>query len=83
MPESEEFKENIFDVVIENQKIVSVEFVQFGDTVGFGDKCAEESYLLYLTDKGLTDDVDLIASATYTSESVAAAIQAALNAAAE
>ena len=83
MPESEEFKENIFDVVIENQKIVSVEFVQFGDTVGFGDKCVEESYLLNLTDKGLTDDVDLIASATYTSESVAAAIQAALNAAAE
>ena len=75
------YSRNEFDITISDGKVTSVVFATFGDTTGFGDKCMDEAYLESYVDKGLNDSADLISSSTYTSESVAAAVNAALNAA--
>ncbi len=75
------YARNEFDITISDGAVVSVDFSTFGDTVGFGDKCQDEAYLESYVGKTLNDSADLISGATYTSESVAAAVQAALSAA--
>ena len=79
-----DYSRNEFDIVIaEDGSVESVVFTTFGDTVGFGDVCMDEAYLEHFTGKTLSDSADLISGATYTSESVVAAINAAINAAAQ
>ncbi len=75
------YSRNEFDITVSDGAIASIVFSTFGDTVGFGDKCQDQSYLDSYVGKTLDDSADLISAATYTSESVAAAAQAALSAA--
>ena len=73
-----EYSRNEFDVTVKDGKVTKVEFTKFGDTAGFGDKCMDSGYLESFNGKGLSDKADTITSATYTSKSVAAAVNAAL-----
>ncbi len=76
------YSRNEFDVTIgEDGTVSSVVFAKFGDTTGFGDKCMDQGYLDSFKGKGLADNADLISGATYTAESVVAAVNAALTAA--
>ncbi|MEG2835132.1 FMN-binding protein [Anaerorhabdus sp.] len=81
-----EYARNVFEVTIDkaNNKVVSVVNTTFGDTTGFGDKATSEDYLALFTDldaSNLDQDIDTVTGATWTSKSVLAAVQAAINAA--
>lgn len=73
------YTNNEFDITVEDGKVTSVTMTIFGDTVGVGDT-VDEAYLESFVGKGLEDEVDIVSSATYTSNSAIAAIQAALSA---
>ncbi len=76
------YARNEFDIVVnEDGSVGSVKFSTFGDTEGFGDKCEDQGYLDHFVGKTLDDNADLISTATWTSNSVVAAVNAALNAA--
>ena len=83
-----DYARNVYEVTIdkENQKVSSVKLVTFGDTEGIGDSGASEEYLELFKDLStadLTQEVDTVTAATWTSKSVVAAVQAAINAANE
>ena len=67
----------------EDGSVASVVFSTFGDTPGYGDKCQDQGYLDSYVGKTLDDNVDLVSTATWTANSVAAAVNAALSAAAQ
>lgn len=72
-----DYVKNVFEIVIEDQKVVSVKFVTFGDTPGIGDK-VDDTYLSIYEGLSLEDEVDALSSATFTSKSVVAAVSLAL-----
>lgn len=63
--------------------VVSVVLDHFGDTAGIGDTATSEDALASFAGKTLNDTVDTVAGATFTSGSVAAMVEAALEAAAK
>ena len=63
--------------------VVSVALDNFGDTAGIGDTATSDDALAGYAGKTLNDSVDTVAGATFTSGSVAAMVQAALEAAAK
>ncbi|SJZ95080.1 RnfABCDGE type electron transport complex subunit D [Anaerorhabdus furcosa] len=80
-----DYARNVFEVQInpETNEIMSIKNTTFGDTPGIGDKGVSEAYLetfVGLNTTDVTQEVDTVTSATWTSESVVAAIQAAINA---
>ena len=78
-----EYSQNEAEIVVdtESMSIVSVNIVNFGDTEGIGDSATSTSALASYEGKTLEDEVDITSSATYTSTSIAAMVQAALTAA--
>lgn len=78
--EKDDYSNNEVVIIIRpsDKVVVSVELVNFGDTVGIGDKATTDEYF----DKyyGVTKDVevDIVSGATWTSKSVASMVQAAL-----
>lgn len=77
------YARNEFEIKITEGAVESIEFKTFGDTPGFGDKANNEDYLAMFNGATLESDVDVVTSATWTSKSVIASVQAALNAANE
>lgn len=70
---------NEFDIVVEDNAIVSVTCTKFGDTEGVGDIAVNpDEYLWLFEGATLESEVDSFTGATYTSQSVMAACQAAL-----
>lgn len=59
--------------------VKSVELKRFGDTEGVGSTATTDSALAAYEGKSISDDVDLTTGATYTSDSIASMVQAALN----
>jgi len=78
--EKDDYSNNEVVIIIRpsDKVVVSVELVNFGDTVGIGDKATTEEYLKSFY--GVTKDmeVDVVTGATWTSESVISMVQAAL-----
>ena len=70
--------DNEYDIVIKDGKVESIECSKFSDTEGIGDAAISESALEELQGVSLSDKVDTVSGATFTSRSVNAAIQAAL-----
>lgn len=79
-----EYSRNEMDVTVDlaTGTVTDVVLTHFGDTEGIGDIATQEGVLAGHVGKILNDEVDCVTSATYTSESIAAMLQAALNAAA-
>ena len=71
--------ENEFKVVVENNKVKSIEMTSFNDTTGIGDMMNVPEYYSQFVGKGLEDSVDCYAGATFTSNSAIAAVKAALS----
>ncbi len=63
-------------------QIKSISMISFGDTAGVGDMATTDEALAQFEGVSLEDDVNLVTGATYTTRSIAAMAQAALNAAA-
>ncbi|MEG0176966.1 RnfABCDGE type electron transport complex subunit D [Anaerorhabdus sp.] len=79
-----EYTRNVFEVEInpETNEIMSIKNTTFGDTPGIGDKGLDQYLETFvgLNTTDTTQEVDTITGATWTSESVVASIQAAINA---
>ena len=79
------YSRNEYKIVVntaENQ-IVSIEYVNFGDTKGFGDKTMNEEYYALFEGLSTTDysqEVDTVSTATTTSKSMISAIRIVLDA---
>ena len=71
------YSENVFDIIVENAKVKNIKIVNYGDTVDNYDKSIE-AFLKGFIGKGINDSVDFVSSATITSKSAVAAVQAAL-----
>ncbi len=81
-----DYDRNEFEIVIQEGLVESVKLVSFGDTKGIGDKIENPEYeelFIGLSVENMTVEVDTITQATWTSESMIAAVQAAMNAAKE
>jgi len=61
------------------KKVVSVEVTHFGDTEEVGDRATTEKALSQYAGKTASDSADLTTGATFTSKSIVAMVQAALN----
>lgn len=72
---------NQYEIVIENEAIVSITVTNFVDTENVGDVAVADDVLSSLVGATLDSDIDIVSNATYTSRSLYAAIQAALEAA--
>jgi electron transport complex protein RnfD len=72
------YTKNGFDIAVEDGKVASIVWTNFGDTPGVGDACLSDDYLASFVGKGIGDEVDLISGATWTSRSIVAAISAVL-----
>jgi len=70
--------DNEFDIEIENDAIKSIKCIVFSDTEGVGSPAVEEGALAKYVGTTLNDEVDVMAGCSYTSNSINAAIQAAL-----
>lgn len=81
----DDYSENEAEVTINlsDMTVASVELTHFGDTEGVGDKATSDDALAAYAGVSAADEVDAVSSATYTSGSVQAMVQAALDAAAE
>ncbi len=75
------YKENVFEIKIDdNSKTVKeVKFLEFGDTVNIGDKAVDEGFYYQFIDKSISDEIDVVSGATYSSKSLASAVRLALN----
>ena len=80
-PEGE--SENEAEITVQDGKVVSVVVTKFGDTEGVGDKATSDEALAAYEGDDLDSEVDITTGATYTSKSIAAMVQAALEADAE
>ena len=65
-----------------HMSITGYKLTTFGDTEGVGDAAVSDAALAQYTGKTISDSVDSVSGATYTSKSIAAMAAAALNAAA-
>lgn len=71
---------NVFEITVNgNGEIVKVANIEFKDTVGVGDIAIAEDYLASFNNATLDSTLDACAGATYTSKSIAAAVQAVLS----
>ncbi len=70
--------DNEFEIVITDGKVVSVKCTVFSDTQGVGTIATADDALAEFEGVSLTDEIDAVSGATYTSNSVNAAVQAAL-----
>ena len=79
-----EYERNEIAVTVDlaTNTVTDVVLEKFGDTAGIGDTATQDAILERLVGKSLEDSVDCVTGATYTSESIASMVQAALNAAA-
>ena len=79
------YSENEAEVTINlsDMTVESVELTHFGDTEGVGDMATSDDALAAYEGVSSADEVDAVSSATYTSGSIQAMVQAALDAAAE
>lgn len=79
-----EYSENKVDVTIDTKAktVVSVKLVNYGDTPHVGDNATSEEALAAYAGVKSVDAVDAVTNATFTSNSVKAMVQAALDAAA-
>ena len=73
--------DNEFKIEVENGKIKSIECITFVDTQGIGDVAVAEDYLSTFIGKDINSEFDTISGATYTSDSVIAAVKIVLEAA--
>ena len=80
---SGEYAPNEFDIEVADGKVVSIVNSKFGDTAGIGDAAMSDDYLGSFVGLSVDDGIDAFASATYTSESIIAAVASALQAAAK
>lgn len=71
--------ENEFKVVVEGDKVKSLEMTKFNDTTGIGDMMDVPEFYAQFVGLGINDSVDAYAGATYTSDSAIAAVKAALS----
>lgn len=70
---------NVFEITMDaDGKITQIVNAEFNDTPGVGDLAVNEDYLATFVAATLDSTLDACAGATYTSKSVAAAVQAAL-----
>lgn len=81
----DDYSENEAEVTVNlsDMTVESVELIHFGDTEGVGDKATSDDALAAYEGVSSADEVDAVSSATYTSGSIQAMVQAALDAAAE
>ncbi len=70
--------ENVFDIVIEDGVVSSVENTYFADTAGIGDAATKAEHLATFQGKKAGDSMDIVSGATVTSNSVIDAVNAAL-----
>ena len=82
-PEGESANEATVTIDMDTKTVKSVEVTTFGDTKGVGDRATSEDALKAYEGADLDSDVDITSGATYTSKSIAAMVQAALQAAGE
>ncbi len=85
-PDHGNYTRNEFEIKIdlETNEVIQVALITMGDTKGIGDKIDDEEYLSLfngLSAENMSTEVDTISGATWSSKSVVAAVQAALNAA--
>ncbi len=73
---------NVYQITVSEGAIVSVVMDEFNDTPGIGDQVDEE-YLAKFVGVTEVDEADIVSSATYTSKSAQAAVQAVLDYTAE
>ncbi|MEE3486666.1 MAG: RnfABCDGE type electron transport complex subunit D [Bulleidia sp.] len=78
----EGYANNEAAVTVKDGAVVSVEVTTFGDTAGVGDMATSADALKAYEGKTLDDSVDATSGATFTSNSVASMVSAALNMAA-
>lgn len=71
---------NQFEINVENKTIQSIRCTHFGDTKGVGEKAVSTEALQHLSGLTLSDQVDTVSGASYTSRSVFAALQVVLRA---
>ena len=78
-----EYKRNEAEITVDlaSKTITNYTLTVFGDTEGIGDLATTEEAQQLFVGKGLSDEVDSVTGATYTSESLVAMAAAALNAA--
>lgn len=69
---------NVFEITVADGAIAEVAMVEFNDTPGIGDQVDEE-YLAKFVGVSEIDETDVVATATFTSQSAQAAVQAVLN----
>lgn len=79
-----DYSENTAEITINlsDMSVESVEITNFGDTKGVGDQAITDEALSAYVGAKSADDVDTVTNATYTSESIHAMVQAALDMAA-
>lgn len=65
-------------ITIKDGKVESIEITHFGDTKGVGDRALKDDVLAKYKGATLDSQVDITTAATYTSKSLAAMVQAAL-----
>lgn len=70
---------NEFKVVVDGDKVKSVEMTSFGDTAGIGDMLDVPEFFAQFEGKTLNDEVDSYSGATFTSKSAFAAVKTALS----
>jgi electron transport complex protein RnfD len=79
-----EYKRNEAEITVDlsTMSITGYKLTTFGDTEGVGDAAVSDAALAQYAGKTISDSVDSVSGATYTSKSIAAMAAAALNAAA-
>lgn len=69
---------NVYEITVKDGAITAVVMSEFNDTPGIGDQVNDEYLAQYVGVENATD-IDVVASATYTSKSAQAAVQAVLD----
>ena len=69
---------NKFAIEVVDGKIVNIEVLEFNDTVGIGDLATNDTYFEYLKTADFDGEVDVVANATLTSNSIIEACKQAL-----
>ncbi|MFV0380378.1 MAG: RnfABCDGE type electron transport complex subunit D [Anaerorhabdus sp.] len=76
-----DYERNKFEIVITDGKVESVKTLVFGDTKGIGDVIDDPAYqelFIGVASSDLDQEIDTVTSATWTTKSMIAAVQAAL-----
>lgn len=78
-----DYKKNRVTITVADGAVESITLDNFGDTAGIGDQAVTDENLANYVGLTLDDSVDAVSGATYTSKSITAMVQAALEAAAQ